>query len=108
MSAPDSFRMYKARGQPGCWYGYVNIELYGRPITLKIDAKHVGRGVDKHFEGTVKRHLKADQQTLPLDSPREQLTTLISEARVRQVDREIMQHVKPEEGFDDDDLPEEL
>jgi hypothetical protein len=35
-------------------------------VTYKIDARHVGERVNKHFEGTVKRHLKADQQKLPL------------------------------------------
>jgi hypothetical protein len=61
MSAP-SFRLYKARGQPGQWYGYVEID----GVTYKIDAKHVGERAKKHFVGVVKRHLKADQQSFPL------------------------------------------
>jgi len=59
---PASFRLYKARGQPGHWYGYVEID----GVTYKIDAQHVGERVNKHFEGTVKRHLKADQGKLEL------------------------------------------
>ena len=62
MTAPN-FRLYKARGQPGHWFGYVEIE----GVTYKIDAKHVGERTAKHFEGTVKRHLKADQKALPLE-----------------------------------------
>jgi hypothetical protein len=64
MSAPrlPPFRMYKARGQPGVWYGYAEID----GITYKIDAVSVGAHREKHFEGTVKRHLRADQQKLPL------------------------------------------
>lgn len=62
MHVKNSFRMFKARGQPGCWYGYAEID----GVTYKIDAKHVGERQNKHFEGTVKRHLKADQQPLPL------------------------------------------
>lgn len=54
--------MFKARGQPGCWYGYA--ELDG--VTYKIDARHVGKGTAKHFEGTIKRHLKSDQRALDL------------------------------------------
>jgi hypothetical protein len=54
--------MYKARGQPGCWFGYAEID----GVTYKIDAKHVGERQNKHFEGTIKRHLKADQRKLPL------------------------------------------
>jgi len=54
--------MFKCRGQPGKWYGYVEID----GVTYKIDAQHVGERVNKHFEGTVKRHLKADQGKLDL------------------------------------------
>lgn len=57
--------MFKARGQPGCYYGYVEID----GVTYKIDARHVGEKANKHFEGTVKRHLKADQQKLALGGP---------------------------------------
>lgn len=57
--------MFKARGQPGCYYGYVEID----GVTYKIDARHVGEKANKHFEGTVKRHLKADQRSLPLSRP---------------------------------------
>jgi hypothetical protein len=64
MSAP-SFRMFKARGQPGVWFGYAEIDGH----TYKIDARHVGEKAAKHFEGTIKRHLKADQQALPLNRP---------------------------------------
>ena len=60
MGLVNSFRLFKARGQPGCWYGYVEID----GVTYKIDARHVGQRTQKHFEGTVKRHLKADQQKL--------------------------------------------
>ena|ERR1700730_8562423 len=63
----NSFRMFRARGQPGCWFGYAEID----GVTYKIDAKHVGERQNKHFEGTVKRHLKADQQQLlPAGEPK--------------------------------------
>jgi hypothetical protein len=121
--------MFRARGQPGCYYGYA--ELDG--VTYKIDAKHVGKGKDKHFEGTIKRHLKADQQSLRLTIPatgsgaikppkvalrvdagvvgdgRGTGFDVLSDAINRRTDAEVMRHVKPEEGFDfDDDLPENL
>jgi hypothetical protein len=59
---PSAFRMFRARGQPGHWYGYVEID----GITYKIDATQIGQRMQKHFVGTVKRHLKADQRELPL------------------------------------------
>lgn len=62
----DTFYLNKKRGQPGEWYGYVHIG----DVTYKIDARHVGKGREKHFVGSVKRHLKADQQSLPLVSLR--------------------------------------
>lgn len=60
--------MFKARGQPGCWYGYVDID----GVTYKIDARHVGERVNKHFEGTVKKHVprpKPPQRDLALMVP---------------------------------------
>lgn len=58
----SSFRMFRARGQPGHYYGYAEID----GITYKIDAVTIGKNLGKHWIGTIKRHLKADQQKLPL------------------------------------------
>lgn len=115
--------MFKARGQPGCWYGYADVVIDGKQVTIKIDAQHVGKGAAKHFEGAAKRHVKADQQTLPLEPGGEacpecgqrwnlhaptcshimhrlgQPPTAVAHAPARRL---------LDTGFDDDELPEDL
>jgi hypothetical protein len=107
----NSFRMFKARGQPGCWYGYAGID----GVTYKIDARHVGKGVAKHFEGTIKRHLKADQGQLALGPPVPgRLRDLMQAAITKRVDDEAMALVPDEtrrrfmEGATDPDLNDEI
>lgn len=90
--------MFKARGQPGHWYGYVEIPNVG---TFKINARHVGERQAKHFEGSVSRHLKADQQKLPLvgDAP-------TNRHRPTDQRRPVEANPPAESDFQDDELPE--
>jgi hypothetical protein len=57
-----SFRMFKRPGPPGEYYGYAEIE----GVTYYIAAKASSKGKEWRMLGTIKRHLKADQQKLPL------------------------------------------
>jgi hypothetical protein len=109
----SSFRMFKARGQPGCWFGYAEID----GVTYKIDARHVGKGVAKHFEGTIKRHLKADQGQLALGTPTAagRLMDVVEAAITKRVDNELISQLMPDEtrrrfmdGATDPDLNDEI
>jgi hypothetical protein len=96
--------MFKARGQPGCWFGYVTIE----GITYKIDARHVGQKTAKHFIGTVKRHLKADQRPMIFGpqrppTPAESVRELAGAAINAKVDRLVL--AEAAQDIFDDELP---
>jgi hypothetical protein len=58
----NSFRMFKRPGPPGEYYGYATID----GVTYKINARSAGKRKEWRMIGTIKRHLKADQQRLPL------------------------------------------
>lgn len=52
--------MFRKPGPPGEYYGYVEID----GVTYKIEARAMGKLKEWRMLGTVKRHLKADQQQL--------------------------------------------
>jgi hypothetical protein len=68
---PNTFRMFPKPGPPGEYYGYIEID----GVTYSVAAKSVKdtRNILKSrriFVGTVKRHLKSDQQKLDLRNRR--------------------------------------
>jgi hypothetical protein len=52
--------MFRKPGPPGEYYGYVEID----GVTYKVEARAMGKLKEWRMLGTVKRHLKADQQSL--------------------------------------------
>ena len=112
--AGNGFRLYKAPGPPGRYYGYVTLD----GVEYKIDAKSVGAKREKHIVGTVKRNLKADQREMfappngrpPKVSVGAQLGEIVNQAISDQVDRAITSLADPgrvrgaqAEHFDFDD-----
>jgi hypothetical protein len=68
----NTFRMYRKPGPPGEFFGYAVID----GVTYKIAARSVPdtrpRALKRSrcYKGTLERHLKADQQSLPLGATR--------------------------------------